>query len=109
MTAREIIEKCSMLNVHQQRYISDDFSEIVFYTREIDTWNKLLTDIFGPAVKPVGVKSTKDILRLTKNYGGVYENQTLFKKKFGNTNLIAMFWPWQDGIHTTLRINIVKK
>ena len=109
MTIREVTEKCSVLNVHQQRCITDDYSELVFYSKEIDAWNKLFTDIFGPAIKPVGVKASKDDLRLTKDYGGVNENQALFKKELDDANLIAMFWPWQDGIHTTLRVATLKK
>ena len=109
MTLREIIQRYSQLSVYEQRYITDEYSELVFYNKEINEWNKIFADILGPAIKPAGVKPTKDDLYLTKDYGGVYGNQTLFKKEFAGVFMIAMFWPWQDGIHTTLKIARLKK
>ncbi len=107
MTLREIIEKCSMLGVYDERYITDEYSELVFYNKEIHEWNQILADILGPAIKPAGAKPTKDDLHLTKDYGGIWVDQTLFKKVFDDVTVIAMFWPWQDDIHTTLKMTLL--
>ena len=104
MTLKEIIEKCSILSIHDKRIITDEYNEIVFYNKDIDEWNKLFTVVLGPAIKPAGEEPTKFDLQLTKDYGGIYSNQTLFKKKFDDYTVIVMFWPWQDDIHTTLKI-----
>ena len=109
MTLKEIIEKCNILSVHDKRIISDEYNELVFYNKEIDKWNKIFVDILGPAIKPAGVEPTKDDLQLTKDYGGIYDNQTLFKKEFDDVIVIAMFWPWGDDTHTTLKIALFKK
>jgi len=109
MTLKEIIEKCSKLGVYERRYVTDDYDGLVFYNRELDKWNKIFTAILGPSIKPAGVKPTKDDLRLTKDYGGINDNQTLFKKGFDDATVIAMFWPWQDGVHATLKMVSLKR
>ncbi|MBL7196503.1 MAG: hypothetical protein ISS47_00235 [Candidatus Omnitrophica bacterium] len=109
MTLKEIIDKCSELEVSEKRCISNEYDELVFYNKQTDEWNKIFTDILGPAIKPAGVKPTVDDLDLTKDYGGIYENQTIFKKDFDDVSVIAMFWPWQDNIHTTLKVVLLKK
>ena len=107
MTIREIIEKCSSLSVREERCISDEYGELVFYTKDMDAWNKTFGDIFGPPIKPVGVKPTENDLYLTQDYGGIWVDQTLFKRECGDVIVIAMFWPWQDNIHTTLKIALL--
>ena len=105
---KEIIEKFGALNVYERRSISDEYCELVFYSKDIDEWNKVFTEIFGQAIKPTGARPTKDDLRLTDDYGGVQNNQTLFKKEFDGATVIAMFWPWQDKTFTTLKLSLLK-
>ena len=122
MTLKKIIEKCSILSVHDKRIISDEYNELVFYNKEIDKWNKIFADVLGPAIKPkvlievlgpaakpAGVEPTEDDLQLTKDYGGIYNNQTLFRKEFDDVTVIVMLWPWEDDIHTTLKMVLFKK
>ena len=101
---KEIIEKCEKLNISEKREATDNYYEAVFSTKDTDQWNNALSEILGPAVKPAGTKPNKEDQRLTRQLGGIYENQTLFKKEFDSSIIIAMFWPWQDGEHTTLKI-----
>lgn len=109
MTLQEIIERCRMLGVDEERCTSDKYSEFVFYKEEIDAWNKIFSDVLGPAIKPAGKKPAKDHKRLTKDYGGIWADQTLFKKEFEDVTVIAMFWPWEDGIHATLKMALLEK
>jgi hypothetical protein len=109
MTPKEIIKKCSMLEIYDKRSVTDEYVELVFYSKEIDKWNRIFADVLGPAIKPPGIKPTEDDLHLTKDYGGIWGDQTLFKKDFNNTTIISMFWPWQDNIHTTLKTVLIKK
>ena len=96
-----------MLSVYEERCITDEYGELVLYNKEINEWNKILADILGPAIKPAGAKPTKDNLHLTKDYGGIWVDQTLFKKEFDDVTVIAMFWPWGDDIHTTLKMTLL--
>ncbi len=104
---KEIIEKCSALGIYEKRNINDEYCELVFYNKETAYWLKIITDILGSAAKPQGIKPIQEHLRLTKDYGGIYAHQTLFKKEFGNATIIAMLWPWGDRTHTTLKIAIL--
>ena len=109
MTIKEILNKCSELEVSEKRSVSDEYGEIVFYNRDIDEWSKILTGVLGEAIKPTGVKPAFDHLALTKDFGGIYKNQTMFKKDFESCNIMAMFWPWQDNEHTTLKVVLLRK
>jgi len=109
MTLREIFERCSTLRVQERRHQDETYGELVFYNEEIDEWERILSEVLGPPVKPAGTRPTKDLLQLTENYGGIQTGQTLFMREFDDFTVIAMFWPWQDGTHTTLKIALLKK
>ncbi len=109
MTLKEIIEKCGTLSIYEKRRNSDDFYELVFYNKDIDEWNRIFADILGNPIKRAGIEPTTDAQNLTRNYGGTWLNQTVFKKDFDDVTVLAMFWPWQDGIHTTLKMALLKK
>jgi hypothetical protein len=49
------------------------------------------------------------MLRMTEDYGGIQTGQTLFMREFDDFNVMAMFWPWQDGKHVTLKITLLEK
>ncbi len=109
MTLKEIFEQCSILNVMDERCISDDYVWLVFSNEEAQKWNELFADILGPAIKPAGVTPSQEDLVLTKDYGGIRKDQTLFKKEFDDYTVIAMFWPWQDKVRTTLKMVLFKR
>jgi len=109
MELREIIEKYKTLNIYEERFVADDYYEIVFYTKDNDQWSKLCVEILGPAAKPAGTAPSKEDSKLTQKYGGVRESQTLFKKQIGDTIVLAMFWPWQDEVRTTLKVAFIAK
>ena len=109
ITLKEILEKCRKLRIDQERSITDEYAEVTFYSSDTDEWIKMFVDIVGPAIKPKGEKPTQEDLELTKEYGGICDNQTLFKKEYDDVNVIVMFWPWQNGATTTLKIMFLKK
>ncbi|MBN3040433.1 MAG: hypothetical protein JW867_04835 [Candidatus Omnitrophica bacterium] len=105
----QIMEKCSSLPICEERRITDDYKELVFYTKDTEHWNKMLTEALGPALKPQGVKPTPDIQEIAKNYGGIHFNQTLYKYDNQDKTIIIMFWPWQDNAHTTMKMISLNK
>lgn len=109
MTLTEILEKYSDLSIEERRCISDDYVWLVFYNKEMEKWNKVFNNILGPALKAAGRAPTAEDMSLTEEYGGIRRNQTLFKKEFDDAVVIAMFWPWQDNIRTTLKMVLVDK
>lgn len=106
---REIVELFLKMKVCEQRSIGEGYCELVFYNKDITGWKTVLNDIFGQAVKPEGAKASKEHNSLTEKYGGVFENQVLFKKDFDSFTGILMLWPWQDGLHTTLKMAVVNE
>ncbi|NIQ39129.1 MAG: hypothetical protein GTN81_11120 [Proteobacteria bacterium] len=109
MTLKEIIDKGSMRNIYEVRHITDDYVELVLWNKKLDKWNTILCDTLGPPKKPAGAKPSKRDLDLTQDHGGIWINQTLFRKDFGNLTVIAMYWPWQNDVHTTLKMANLKK
>ncbi|MEA3560368.1 MAG: hypothetical protein U9R31_01155 [Candidatus Omnitrophota bacterium] len=109
MTLKKVIEKCSALSIYEKRFTTDTYCERVFYSKDTKKWDEIFISIFGQPIKPAGINPTKENLLLTEDYGGIYGNQTLYKKEFDNLTAIAMFWPWQDGLHTTLKMAVLEK
>ena len=109
MMLKEIIDKIKIFNVHEVRHITDDYGELVFSNSKIDGPHTILTNVLGPPIKSAGESPSREDLDLTKDYGGIWVNQTLFRREYDNSTLIAMYWPWQDGVHVTLKMAYLKK
>lgn len=95
--------------IDEKRRIEEGHSELVFFAKDIDAWHQVFSDVLGPAVKPAGQKPTKEDVRLTGDYGDIWTGQTLFMKDFEDVRVVAMFWLWEDGIHVTLKMVLLKK
>jgi len=106
---KSIIERCSQMNVFEKRNITGEYLEMVFYAKDKGEWEKIFVEILGGAVKPPSSKPTAEDAALTKNYGGIKTDQTLFKKEAEGVIVIAMFWPWQDGDHVTLKAACIRR
>ena len=109
MKLKEIVDKFAGLKVYEQRQQQDDYAELVFFNKDLDAWTRILTQDLGSAAKLPGAQPSENDLILTEPYGGILENQILFKKKFPQGLILAMFWPWSDNEHTTLKIAQLKK
>ncbi|UCD16030.1 MAG: hypothetical protein JSV34_02975 [Candidatus Omnitrophota bacterium] len=109
MTLKEIVRKIGGLSIYEKRSITDEYVELVFFNKDINEWNKVFVEVFGPPEKEPGVKPNKEVSSLTKSYGGIWKDQTFFKKDSSSTVIIAMFWPWQDRMHTTVKVAVLKK
>lgn len=109
MELKEIIEKCKTLETYEERLVTVGYYEVVFYTKDVGEWEKLLETIFGVAIKPEGAELSKEDAELIQKYGGARNSQVLYKKKTGNTTVVAMLWPWQDKVRITLKIISLKR
>lgn len=108
MTPDQIMEKCKGLSVAKTRKNNEKYCELVFFDDDLDKWDEILASMLGPAEKPRFKKPSKDQQVLTKEFGGIRHNQTLYKKDIDGSTLVAMFWPWRDRTHTTLKVGLVK-
>ena len=104
MTLHDIFSQCKELSVFEERSLTDNYYEIVYYTREMPRIEQIFTGLFGIAAKPAGAKPSREDAKLAEEFGGVWGNQTLYKKTYDTMTVIAMFWPWQDNTHLTVKM-----
>lgn len=109
VTLKEIIDCCSELKVREKRCMTEEFIELVFNNDEIIEWQRILTAFLGEPIKPEGQEPSKTDLALTARTGGIRINQTLYEAEFEDETIVAKFWPWEDKMHTTLRMALLAK
>ncbi len=107
MTLEQILQACKKFKISDERVISDEYCELVIFNDELEEWSIVLSGILGSAQKPRGVEPTQGDLDLTRASGGIRVEQTLFRKEIGNLTVIAKFWPWDDDVHTTLKMALL--
>lgn len=107
MTLNDIFSGLRHLEVYQTRNRSDEYVEIVFLNRDHQEWHRILTEKLGVPRKPAGAEPSVSDERITSGTGGIRANQTLFEKSFGDVTVIAKFWPWEDQVHTTLKMALL--
>ena len=107
MNPGSILEKCAGLSVAKTRKMDEKYSEIVLFNKDLGEWDKALARELGPAEKPRNRRPSKQQQALAKKFGGVRHGQTLYVKAFENQTVVAMFWPWRDRTHTTLKMGVL--
>ena len=107
MTFDEILLQAKDLGVFERRSLSPEYCELVFFSKDVDAWYGILSSTLGEAKKKPGVEPTDSDLNVTRKTGGIRINQTLFEKKFNGKTVIAKIWPWEDGVHMTLKMAVL--
>lgn len=107
MRLNEIFKRCNHLTIYDQRCVTDEFIELVFYNKDLPEWYKSIVAVLGEPRKAKNRQPNENDLKLTARTGGIRFEQTLFEKTFEEGTIIAKFWPWQDGTHTTLRVALL--
>jgi len=109
MTFKEILDKCDQLQPFEKRKREDNYYEIVFENQDAKRWSNVLIDCFDRPAKPAGKNPSAEDEALTAPYGGIWNAQTLYRKKFDFGMVITMLWPWDDKVHTTLKMTLIAK
>ncbi|MFH2218489.1 MAG: hypothetical protein ABII68_02365 [Pseudomonadota bacterium] len=104
MKIREITEICGNLRVDEKRRVEEGYVELVIFNDEMYRWEEKLAGLLGRPTKPPGMEPSQKQEKITETFGGIQKSQTLFQKSFDGSDVIAMFWPWQNGEHVTLKI-----
>ncbi len=108
----DLIAKIGRLEYSQKKYHVDRFGEyaqLVFNSRNMEAWLECIGVILGAPVKTAEQNVTDDIVQLTKDFGEIFDHQTLFYREIDGQRIMAMFWPWKDQEATTLKIMILNK
>ncbi len=108
MLLKQIIQQILTVDIIKKRSVDDDYCEVVFLSAQTDQVNQILMAVLGPATKPPGSTPSSHDEALTAPTGGIRFNQTLYEKKIQAVTVIAKLWPWDDGVHTTLKIALLK-
>lgn len=104
MTLDDILVQARDLGIYERRSLSAEYCELVFFTKDLDLWFRILAEALGEPRKPAGREPTKGDLGITSNTGGIWINQTLFEKTLGEKTIIAKIWPWNDERYMTLKM-----
>jgi hypothetical protein len=107
MTLDDILLQAKELGIYERRSLSDEYCELVFFSRDLDAWFGILTSSLGEPRKPPGREPTKEDLGITSQTGGIWINQTLFEKELGEKTIIAKIWPWDDERYMTLKMAVL--
>ncbi|MEW6516030.1 MAG: hypothetical protein AB1439_03900 [candidate division FCPU426 bacterium] len=104
MRLTEIFQQLKGLEIFEERSATDELIDVVFENRISAAWQERLESILGPALKPQGQKADGQASKLTKAFGGIRPEQTLFYKNFGEYAVMAMLWPWGNGRCTSCKM-----
>lgn len=108
MTLNQILEECEKLEIKRKKKVKEDYLELVIFAKDMTKWSDLLTKLLGSALKPVKKKPSSEDKKITKNFGGIRPDQTLYRKVFDEFTILAMLWPWRDNKLITLKIPLIK-
>ncbi|HOW43315.1 MAG TPA: hypothetical protein P5110_02345 [Candidatus Omnitrophota bacterium] len=97
--------KAEMLKIgfETPRGESDTYLEGVFVKAQLPDFLKKLEELFGPALWPSDQKIPPAIDKVIKEFGGIMGKQTLFGGEVNGRVVFVMLWPWNDGVHITLK------
>ncbi len=101
---QEILKAIEGLPVDEKRAAQSEYLELVFMAGDMARWDEKIASVLGAAVKPQGQKPSKDDEAITGNYGGIGQDQVLYRKDANGGTCVAMMWPWRDGDHVTLKV-----
>lgn len=86
----------------QLRQDRDDYLEAVVIKSELAKLVLALEKYLGAGTTQPQLP--KEIGAVLKELGGIMKGQALYFKDTGQEKIIAMLWPWQDEVRTTVKI-----
>jgi len=80
---------------------SEELFEAVLVKEELKQLNACLSKIFGQPFFPPE-KNIYLANKIVENYGGIAAGQTFYYLE--DDLIVAMLWPWQDGVNITFKL-----
>lgn len=108
MTFHDIVKMCRGLESSEERNINDYYGEFVILNKQMGDWNTMLSSIFGDPIKAQGDDPSREMVDITEQYGGIRRDQVLYRTDTTDGTAIAMLWPWQDSVHITIKLALLK-
>ena len=64
---------------------------------------------YSPNLARTDQPVTDTIIRLTEDFGEIFDHQTLFYHEIDGQRIMAMFWPWSNQEFITIKLMILTK
>ena len=83
---------------------SEELLEAVLNKSELEVLSARLVKVFGEPVYPSKKSYPFNPEKLAEDYGGIMRGQILYYLEQKENPVLAMLWPWQDGVNITLKL-----
>ena len=104
MDFSELKKQVQGVNFGEIRVDAENCFEAVTTNEDMGTLTALMEKFLGPPAFPSAAPLSSAMQTTIKNYGGISDGQTLYYLSQGNSAVFAMFWPWGDKTHVTLKL-----
>lgn len=104
MQFSDIREVIKALRLETLRTDCDNYFEAVIVKDELNKLDTRLRQFFGEAAWPSKERLPYQMQQVISGFGGIMPGQTLYYRNEASGDIFAMLWPWQDGLHTTVKI-----
>ncbi|MFA6216388.1 MAG: hypothetical protein WDL87_01875 [Candidatus Omnitrophota bacterium] len=83
---------------------NEEYLEGVIVKNNLDLFLQKLNEIFGAPAWPSTSELSAKTKEIIDSRGGLMKGQTMFLLEQDGTAIFVMLWPWQDGIHITIKL-----
>jgi hypothetical protein len=104
MTFSELLVEIQKLKREEHRLQTEDNLEVVIAKDCLEPVVKVLTEYFGPPLKPQGDAPSREAKERAAPHGGIRKEQTMFFRQGEGVSECALFWPWGSGTRVTVKI-----
>jgi hypothetical protein len=104
MAFQQIRDDLKSITFDTLRLDCDNRFEAVIVKEEMQKLTTRLESFFGSPAWPSSKQLSFQVRQLIEGFGGITQGQTLYFRDTGDDTVLAMLWPWQDGLHTTLKV-----
>jgi len=95
------IKKCGFETLRGEDAV---YFETVLIKTQVPGVMQKLQELLGTALWPSDGKIPPAINKVIADFGGIMGKQTLFGFEANGRVVFAMLWPWNDGLHVTLKM-----
>ena len=100
----ELVTAVKQIRLQELRDASETYFEAVVNKAELPELEKVCEALMGAPFKHAGASSGWDASRISKPYGGIRAEQTMYLHRDPSGDTIAFLWPWGCGTKVTLKV-----
>ena len=104
MNFTELVGLLKEIPCDEMRKDSEGYYEFVISCQNLDRLYPILESYFGAPFKKPGASPSQKAKDVSKRYGGIQKQQTLYYVERDGLLHCAMIWPWGDGTRATVKM-----